>query len=170
MVEYKNLQDLTAEDIEASAELAAEFHAESHQAQFSTYAPNKFKETIEAIKQNAFGYMAFDKEKCVGFLIFNISTEYIEEWIAELAIMYIHKNYRKFQVADELMEKNLALLNRCKSAVAVYIESTAGFDDGGKNARAFRFWGHRHGFKPIGDIKTSLYKKLDGGLRISNSG
>ncbi len=159
MIEYKSAADLTAEDRDLMAVLAEEFHKESHQGQFTTYSAENFKNTIKTYQSAMLGFAAFDKGACVGFIIFNINKDYTEEYIAELAIMYIREDYRKFEVVNELMERCDTRM-KYLGAAGAYIESTAGFDDGGKNARAFRMWGRRFGYFPIGEVKSSLYKKV----------
>lgn len=87
-----------------------------------------------------------------GFCVFGVGkVTGRREYEALMTWFYVRKSHRSGHLATELLDYSMKL---CKDKGAKYFfaSSTAGFDDGGLNERAFTALLRRNGFSVLGSI------------------
>lgn len=150
---YK-IRPATAEDIAALAICGREFDEEG-----GVYTRTPLID--EELYQDLAHYVACPSHVVVlaeldgvpaGFCIFGISkVTGRREYESLMTWFYVRPAHRSAQVANRLLDYSLTL---CKDKGAKYFfaSSTAGFDDGGLNERAFTALLRRKGFSVLGSI------------------
>lgn len=103
--------------------------------------------------------VAMDGERVVGFGLWGLENPWTIERVAIEILFFVSPEYRNAQVSASLLRLSL---DECKKlgAKAYYSSSTAGFDDEGVNARAYKMMLGRAGFVPL--PQSSVFVKFQG--------
>lgn len=87
----------------------------------------------------------------VGFSLWQLENPWTVEHMALMVLFYVRPHARNLKLASDLLDYSMQLCQD-KGAKMFYASSTAGFDDGGANERAFTALLKRKGFKVIGSF------------------
>lgn len=117
-----------------------------------TLDPDRIRESLIHIltNQSFIVVVAVDDNGIpAGFVIWSLENPWTIEKQALMVLFYVRPEYRTGGTASKVLDLSLDL---CKNAGAkmFFSSSTAGFDDGGVNERAFTLLLKRRGFKGLG--------------------
>lgn len=140
------------EEVNAIFDLTKKFYDESNwkiEINFEK-SINTFHYLIDS-EDNVF-LVVEDNNEITGFAIWGIENPWTIEKIAIDILFYIAPKKRNFNTANKLLNESI---EKCKNlgAKIFYTSSTAGFDDNGKNARAYNMLYKKNGFSEIENSK-----------------
>lgn len=128
-----------------------EFFKESNWFDNMTLCDKTIRLTLLAMHNdpNSIVIVAYDDECDVaGFALWGLQNPWTVEKIAIEDLFYIRKSARKSKIAQAMLDFSIKACQD-RGAKLLYSSSTAGFNDDGKNARAYNLLLRRKGFKEL---------------------
>ena len=147
----------TKADIQKAVEFGYQFHSESSYRDMKFSFDNAFYSLEYMIDAEDFHVLVAECDgTIVGLYIFGVENPWTIEKVAMCVIFYIDPQHRGKACACALLDKAEEICNNDDIAL-FYTSSTAGFDDGGVNERAFTGLMQRYGFKNVGSYLIKEY-------------
>lgn len=141
----------TLEDAALVVHCGRDFFRESNWGHM-TLDDDRIRETlIHMLTNDAFIVCVAETDEGIpaGFVIWCLENPWTVEMQALMVLFYIRPQYRSGGTASNLLDLSLELCQN-GGAKMFFASSTAGFDDGGVNERAFTLLLKRRGFDGLG--------------------
>ncbi|MCK5607365.1 GNAT family N-acetyltransferase [Candidatus Pacearchaeota archaeon] len=154
------IREATEEDLPFIAHAGRDFMVDSGWIQNLTLSnENIYSTLLFMVKDpNTVIVAAYeDNGDVAGFTMWHLENPWTVEKIAVEILFYIRPASRNMNIAKELLKSAIELCKH-EDARLFYSASTASFNDGGRNARAFNALLRRQGFKEIPESKFLLMK------------
>lgn len=143
----------TPEDIAAITHAGRDFFTESNWQGMTLSTENIYSSLAYMLSQPGFVMVIAETPEGLpaGFAFWQLENPWTVELMALMVLFYVRPEHRNASLANSLLDYSLTLC-KDKGAKMFYASSTAGFNDGGKNERAFTALLRRKGFSVVGSF------------------